>query len=105
MQEEFNKRPVVDVLSKQLGKVIVMDGDKYVYIDGTGVVATNEIETAIAELENDRVEWESTQYQRDRAVEYAKLNQDELRFDDLENSTTTWQDAINGIKLKYPKPE
>jgi len=39
-----------------------------------------------------------------RTVAYNKLNQDELRFDDLENNTTTWQDAINAIKAKYPKP-
>jgi len=46
----------------------------------------------------------STQYQRDRAVEYAKLNQDELRFDDLINGTTTWKDAILAIKAMFPKP-
>ena len=55
-------------------------GDKYVYFDTKEVVATNEIEVAIEELENDRVEWEATQYQRDRADEYSKLNQDELRM-------------------------
>jgi len=44
-------------------------------------------------------------YKRDRSLEYAKLNQDEMRFDDLENNTTIWQDAINAIKVKYPKPE
>jgi len=46
----------------------------------------------------------ATQYQRDRAAEYAKLNQDELRFDDMMNGTTTWKDAILAIKAKYPKP-
>lgn len=45
----------------------------------------------------------STQYKRDRKKEYDKLNQNELRFDDLENGTTTWQESINAIKLKYPK--
>jgi len=46
----------------------------------------------------------STQYQRDRATEYKKLNQDELRFDDMMNGTTVWKDAILTIKAKYPKP-
>jgi len=46
----------------------------------------------------------STQYQRDRAAEYAKLNQDELRFNDMMNGTTTWKDAVLAIKAKYPKP-
>lgn len=44
-------------------------------------------------------------YSNYRRIEYDLLNQDELRFNDLENNTTTWQDAINAIKAKYPKPE
>lgn len=40
-----------------------------------------------------------------RKAAYMELNQDELRFDDLVNGTTTWQDAILAIKSKYPKGE
>ncbi len=50
-------------------------------------------------------EFNNTEYQRLRKVEYNKLNQDEMRFDDLANGTTAWQDAIIAIKNKYPKPE
>ena len=39
-----------------------------------------------------------------RKYKYDELNQDEMRYDDLINSTTTWQDAITAIKLEYPKP-
>jgi len=39
-----------------------------------------------------------------RVSAYQELNQDEMRFDDLQNSTTTWVDAIKAIKAKYPKP-
>ena len=46
----------------------------------------------------------ATQYSRDRKEEYDKLNQDEMRYDDMKNSTTTWVDAIDAIKAKYPKP-
>tara|TARA_B100000989_G_scaffold184568_1_gene138957 strand:- start:3032 stop:3397 length:366 start_codon:yes stop_codon:yes gene_type:complete len=49
-------------------------------------------------------EWKAQQYQRDRKEEYDKLNQDEMRYDDMKNSTTTWIDAIDAIKAKYPKP-
>ena len=49
-------------------------------------------------------EFNNTEYQRLRKAEYDKLNQDEMRFDDLVNGTTTWQDAILEIKSKYPKP-
>ena len=48
--------------------------------------------------------WNATEYARLRKAEYDKLNQDEMRFDDLMNGTTTWQDAILAIKAKYPKP-
>ncbi len=40
-----------------------------------------------------------------RIAAYQELNQDEMRFDDQVNGTTTWVDAINAIKLEYPKPE
>jgi hypothetical protein len=46
----------------------------------------------------------ANEYKRLRQIEYSKINQDELRFDDLMNGTTTWQDTILEIKEKYPKP-
>lgn len=39
-----------------------------------------------------------------RKAEYDKLNQFELRYDDLINGTTIWEDTIASIKQKYPKP-
>ena len=39
-----------------------------------------------------------------RKYKYDELNRDEMRYDDLINGTTTWQDAITAIKLEYPKP-
>jgi len=45
----------------------------------------------------------STEYSRQRKAKYDLLNQDEMRYDDLINSTTTWQDAIAAIKTEYPK--
>ena len=43
-------------------------------------------------------------YARTRKAKYDLLNQDEMRFDDQANSTTTWVDAINAIKTAHPKP-
>jgi len=42
-------------------------------------------------------------YDVKRQREYAQLNQFEMQFDDQVNGTTTWIDAINSIKAKYPK--
>jgi len=56
------------------------------------------------EMERITAEWTATQYSRDRKDKYDKLNQDEMRFDDIKNSTTTWVDAIDAIKAAHPKP-
>lgn len=48
-------------------------------------------------------EWNAKEYARLRKAEYDKLNQYEMMFDDQVNGTTTWVDAINAIKAKYPK--
>ncbi len=45
----------------------------------------------------------STEYARARATEYSALNQFEMQFDDQQNNTTTWVDAINDIKARFPK--
>ncbi len=51
-----------------------------------------------------KAEWEAKAYARSRKAKYDLLNQDEMRFDDTVNSTTTWVDAINTIKSEHPKP-
>ena len=38
-----------------------------------------------------------------RIEAYRKLNQDELRYDDMIDGTNTWGEAIESIKAKYPK--
>jgi len=61
---------------------------------------------SIWELEGYESETDYTakQYSRDRKAKYDLLNQDEMRFDDQVNGTTTWVDAINAIKAAHPKP-
>lgn len=49
-------------------------------------------------------EYKLNEYSRLREIEYKKLNQDELRYDDFVNNTTIWIDTITLIKIKYPKP-
>ena len=58
------------------------------------------IQAKIIELQS---QYDAQSYARSRKVEYDKLNQDEMRYDDLVNSTTTWQDAIAAIKTSIPK--
>ena len=46
---------------------------------------------------------DSQLYARTRKAKYDLLNQDEMRYDDVKNSTTTWVDAIDAIKAAHPK--
>ena len=69
----------------------------YVLVD----IVTTEIQ---AEVDRLLLIETSIAYKSTRKDAYDLLNQDELRFDDLVNSTTTWVDAINAIKAQYPKP-
>ena len=59
-----------------------------------------EIATEVTRLQ---AAYDSQAYARSRKEAYDLLNQDEMRYDDLINSTTTWQDAIAAIKTEYPK--
>jgi len=56
-----------------------------------------------AEVIRLQAEYDSQEYARKRKAEYDALNQLEMQFDDKEDGTTTWEDAINAIKAKYPK--
>jgi len=47
--------------------------------------------------------YDSQEYARNRKAEYDKLNQFEMQYDDQQNGTTTWVDAINDIKARFPK--
>ena len=79
----------------------VLRGEELEWHDTTQTEPTDsEIQAEVTRLQ---AEYDSQEYARLRKAEYDKLNQDELRFDDLENGTTVWQDTINEIKARYPK--
>ena len=65
-----------------------------------GPISVADIEAKKAELD---AEYKANKYQRDRKSEYDLLNQFEMQFDDQRDGTSTWVDAINAIKDKYPK--
>ena len=61
-----------------------------------------EAEIAI-KLDEIQTKYDSQEYARNRKAEYDSFNQFEMQFDDKEDGTTTWEDAIDAIKTKYPK--
>jgi len=50
------------------------------------------------------IDREANQYKRDRAKEYPSWqDQMDLQYWDKINNTSTWQDAVQAVKDKYPK--
>jgi len=79
--------------------------------DGAGVFIAEWLsaspQPSVSAIEAAEVEYQTAYdaqaYARNRKAEYDKLNQFEMQYDDQQNGTTTWVDAINDIKARYPK--
>ena len=79
----------------------VIRGDELEWLDTEQTQPTTaEITAEVTRLQ---AAYDAQAYARSRKAKYDLLNQDEMRYDDLINSTTTWQDAIAAIKLEYPQ--
>ena len=80
----------------------VLRGDVLEWLD------SEQTEPTALELSNEvtrlQAVYDSQLYARTRKAKYDLLNQDEMLYDDVKNSTTTWVDAIDAIKAAHPKP-
>ena len=72
--------------------------------DANGLTVILDEALITAEISRLQGIYDSQEYARARAAEYSALNQFEMQFDDQQNNTTTWVDAINDIKARHPKP-
>jgi len=79
----------------------VLRGDELEWLDTTQTQPSDSEITA--EVTRLQAEYDSLAYARSRKQEYDKLPQFEMQFDDQQNNTTTWVDAINDIKARFPK--
>ena len=72
------------------------------WLDETQTKPTEEeIVQKVAELEYKK---EVEAYKQQRAAEYPSMaDQQDMQFHDAINGTTTWKDAIQAVKDKYPK--
>jgi hypothetical protein len=84
--------------------VVVIDGDTDAF-DANGDVVVLDESAIATEVTRLQAVYDSQLYARTRKAKYDLLNQDEMRYDDVKNSTTTWVDAIDAIKAAHPKPE
>jgi len=71
------------------------------WLNGFTPIAPADIEAKMIEVQ---AAYDALDYSRVRKAKYNLLNQDEMRYDDVKNSTTTWVDAIDAIKVAHPKP-
>ena len=78
-------------------------GDEITWLDDDIPQPTEE--AIAAEIIRLQTLYDNKDWERNRVAAYSLLNQDEMRFDDQVNGTTTWVDAINAIKTAHPKPE
>ncbi len=56
MQEQVNVRPMVDILSKETGKTVVMSGDAYVYLDSKIGVEKGIVDSATIQQQSEIVD-------------------------------------------------
>ena len=77
--------------------VVTIHGETAYDADGNEVSYDNDAVTT---------EINANAYKEQRASEYKTIaEQLDMQYWDAVNGTTNWQDHINAIKTKYPKPE
>ena len=78
------------------------DINQITWHNGTTPIPVNEI---LAKQQELIAEYNSKQYQRDRAKEYQSIQEQlDMQYWDKVNNTNNWQTKVNEIKVKYPKP-
>ena len=98
----MNRHKIVQAISSLAPGV----GFRY---DDTGITNwySSSVQPTEAEIDAEVIRlqaiYDSQEYARKRKTKYEALNQDEMRYDDIKNSTTTWVDAIDAIKAAHPK--
>lgn len=59
----------------------------------------------VAAWEEYEAEQQKTEYQRKRKAEYPPIEEQlDMLYEDMENGTTKWRDAVRAVKQKYPEP-
>lgn len=91
-----------------VGGYVFDESGEYTEEQAKSAVLCNKINPTEADIElatqAQQTDYEARQYQRDRAYAYPSLQEQlDMQYWDSINGTTTWQDAINAVKLQFPK--
>ena len=77
--------------------------DEITWLEGTKPIEKSKIEKKVKELQ---AEYDSKQYQRDRAINYPSIQEQlDMQYWDRKNGTKTWEESIDKVKADNPKPE
>jgi hypothetical protein len=77
------------------------DINQITWLNGTTPIPANQI---LAKQQELIAEYNSKQYQRDRAKSYPSIQEQlDMQYWDKVNGTSNWQNAINAVKAQYPK--
>ena len=77
------------------------DVNQITWLNGTTPISNEDILAKQAEL---KTAYDAKQYQRDREKEYPDIgDQLDMQYHDKKDGTTTWEDAVQAVKEKYPK--
>ena len=97
---------MIDIAIKKINPnahFVILDNDinQITWLNGTTPIPANEI---LAKQQELITEYNSKQYQRDRAKDYPSIQEQlDMQYWDKINGTNKWQQAINAVKQKYPK--
>ena len=77
------------------------DINQITWNNGTTPIPANEI---LAKQQELIAEYNSKQYQRDRAKAYPSIEEQlDMQYWDKVNGTDNWEQAINAVKTQFPK--
>jgi len=77
------------------------DINQITWLNGTTPIPKADIEAKMVEVQ---AEYDSNQYQRDRATAYPSIkDQLDMQYWDNVNGTTNWEDTIAKVKADNPK--
>ena len=106
--------PLKDSLIYRRKAINALAGDDAIYSDSfDGITAwksdpskqptEEQIQAKLAELQAD---YDSKQYQRDRAPQYPSIQEQlDMQYWDAVNGTNKWQETVAKVKADNPKPE
>jgi hypothetical protein len=90
------------ILSLQPTAQVAYDNGNIIWINPTTPSLTES--QILQEMIKLQEQWEDNEYQRLRAREYPTIqDQLDMQYHDSVNGSTTWLDAVNAVKQKYPK--